>query len=90
MRKQHTRCDLGVLSLSLFVCCFFSLQGQNFGSTDLGNPLTVQYGPTGTELFAEDCFISINHTQITCNTTPGAGSRLKWSVIIGALRVMRT
>ncbi len=59
------------------------ITGQNFGSTDMGNDLVVRYGPTGSELGAENCSITTPHTVIQCNTVPGAGTRLKWSVFIG-------
>jgi hypothetical protein len=60
-----------------------TISGQNFGSNDMGNELAVRYGPTGSELAAQNCTIVTPHTVIQCDTVPGAGTRLKWSVFIG-------
>jgi hypothetical protein len=61
------------------------ITGQNFGSVELGNDLLVRYGSSGSELLAEGCNITVPHTQIQCFTVPGAGARLKWSVLIDSL-----
>jgi hypothetical protein len=59
------------------------ITGQNFGSAELGNALVVRYGPTGVELVASSCVIIEAHVKIQCLTVPGAGTRLKWSLLIG-------
>ena len=61
------------------------ITGQNFGSADLDNDIVVWYGPTGRELAARGCSIVQAHSVIRCFTTPGAGARLKWTVIIDGL-----
>jgi hypothetical protein len=81
-----------VVGLAFPPCCPFLLRsqvvliaGQNFGSVELGNDIVVRYGPTGLELPAEGCSIVQPHTTIQCKTTPGAGARLKWTVLIDGL-----
>jgi len=54
------------------------IHGNNFATNEfLGS---VTYGPSGTEYKASGCFVSTNHTQITCSTVAGTGRRLRWVV----------
>jgi hypothetical protein len=62
---------------------YVNISGQNFGSAELNNTILVRYGVNGTELTAEGCVIAEPHVLIVCNTVPAAGTRLKWTVIIG-------
>jgi hypothetical protein len=61
------------------------ISGDNFGAAALGNVLTVTYGVNGTDLEAADCFISVDHEEVTCLTVPGAGSDLKWTLVVDGL-----
>jgi hypothetical protein len=57
------------------------IEGRNFGP--LGTVVeSATYGPNGTEFQAAACYVSIAHTEITCMTTVGAGTALKWFLFI--------
>jgi hypothetical protein len=59
-----------------------NITGQNFGPIGLNVP-KVWYGPTGSELSADSCMVTVSHSVITCLTVPAAGAQLKWTVVIG-------
>jgi hypothetical protein len=66
---------------------FVEIEGQNFGSPELRSSMVVTYGVSGTELVAAGCTITEAHVKIRCNTVPGAGAGLKWTVIVGTHEV---
>jgi hypothetical protein len=56
--------------------------GANFGP--IGTPIdSAKYGEGDYQLDAKSCAVSIAHTEITCQTAPGAGKGLKLVVQIG-------
>ena len=59
------------------------VNGINFGIADEKlNPIKLKYGPGGI-YSPSNCFVSVAHSQITCNTTAGVGLQLTWSVFVG-------
>jgi hypothetical protein len=45
---------------------------------------TVTYGgSSGTKYTAVDCVVTVDHTEITCKTSPGVGRNLAWVVEVG-------
>jgi hypothetical protein len=60
-----------------------NISGQNFGPA-AGSAPVVHYGPSGIELSAANCSVTVSHSQITCYTVPAAGAGLKWTVVVGA------
>ena len=58
--------------------------GAQFGTIEDDAVSSVTYGP-GDKYVAADCHVVISHQEIHCNTVPGVGSQLRWSVSIGNL-----
>jgi hypothetical protein len=57
------------------------LVGENLGTQAfLGN---VTYGPTARPYVARNCRVSVPHTEVLCETVPGAGARLPWRATVG-------
>ena len=59
------------------------LRGANFGPVG-GAQVTATYGKSNdTVVFsASGCFVSQAHSEITCQTAPGAGDQLDWTVVV--------
>ena len=60
-----------------------TIRGVMFGPRVLAAgsvPLKVTYGATGTELTAQSCVISAEHTGISCKTAEGTGKDHSWVV----------
>jgi hypothetical protein len=68
----------------------FVLTGTNFGFENAADEavhgskaLNVTFGPNGDDFVATDCVIITRNTQIQCNSGPGVGGPLKWTVKYG-------
>lgn len=62
-----------------------NINGVNFGPSEAQHSLKVTYGATGTEFTAMDCSYQYDHSSVSCMTSPGAGSNLKWILEVGGL-----
>ena len=58
--------------------------GTQFGTVEDNAVSLVTYG-AGNKYVATDCRVVVSHQEIHCNTVPGVGSQLRWSVAVGNL-----
>jgi len=59
------------------------IEGRNFGNADIAIEAVVYTSSDGTVFDATStCSISEAHEKITCRTSPGAGTGLRWQVTI--------
>lgn len=58
------------------------VEGSQFGTVDANAVNGVTYGPSGVEYVARECNVTKDHAEITCITSPGVGSALRWVVNI--------
>jgi hypothetical protein len=59
-----------------------TISGIHFGNIGT-TPITLTYGPTGTELIASNCAIIVDDTNITCTSPNGAGGTWLLRLTIG-------
>ena len=78
-----TGLNFGTVNSTLNVTYSLSLQGQVPGVTVLRPDGT--FSPNGVVYSPPGCAVTISNTQITCNTAPGAGGSLSWTVIVNGV-----
>lgn len=62
----------------------FTLHGLNLASAwDANSPLSVLYGPMGTEFVATGCRVAMPPTEIECTAAAGHGGRMRAVVRVG-------
>ena len=61
------------------------IAGDYFGPLGVNSDIQAHYGPSGSpnKYTATNCAVSSSQTEIRCNTIPGVGSGLMWSVTVG-------
>ena len=59
-----------------------TIVGDNFGTIAASAVTSVTYGRAGTEFLGRECNVTRDQTEISCFTSPGAGTSLKWIVTI--------
>lgn len=59
------------------------INGHNFGPLGTAPDSATYGGPNATLFEASGCSVTTDHVVITCSTAPGAGSGLKWLVMVG-------
>ena len=59
-----------------------TIVGDNFGTIVASAVSSVTYGRAGTEFIGRQCNVTKDQTEISCYTSPGAGTSLKWIVTI--------
>jgi hypothetical protein len=58
--------------------------GTQFGRAEDNAVSLVTYGPDN-KYIASNCRVVVSHTEIQCETIPGVGAQLRWSVSVGNL-----
>lgn len=61
------------------------VRGSQFGTVLANRVASVTYGPSGIEYVARACNVTKDHEEITCITSAGVGSSLRWVVNIDGL-----